>query len=257
MKSIINFLIRLFKLIFGKDVRTELDTQFNNIKESQDQTKPMLGVVYQNRYSFDDEKIIKTLKEWEDISKFKEYCKNNKITENRADVKTNTTYNDQTDYNLKVIASDLQYKLTYQNESKYHKLRLDRIEEWNTMRKNSDDNLIEQWKNEGILCPKCQKAPTRYYDHGLVKIVYDYTSGGPIGAGIHISGTGSKEYQFHYRKCKECDHWYMIEYRETPSWWDDLCGNDCPFTKGDIIEKYQSGKMGSTYKFKRYEITRW
>ena len=30
MKKIINFIKRLFKLIFGKDVRTELDNQFNN-----------------------------------------------------------------------------------------------------------------------------------------------------------------------------------------------------------------------------------
>lgn len=247
MKNIINFIKRLFKLIFGKNVREELDNQFN---------KPMLRTVYQNGYSFDDEKIVKTLDEWEDIRKFKEYCKKNDITENRSDVKGNTTYNDQTDYNLKVIASDLLYKLNNQGESKYHKLRLDRIEEWGGMREISDAKIIEQWRNVGILCPKCEKAPTRYYDHGLVKIVYDYTAGGPIGAGIHVSGTGSKEYQFHYKKCTECNYWEMIEYRETPSWWDDLWGNDCPFHKGDIIEIYRSGNHGHD-KFKSYEITRW
>ena len=247
MKKIINFIKRLFKLIFGKNVREELDNQFN---------KPMLRTVYQNGYSFDDEKIVKTLDEWEDIRKFKEYCKKNDITENRSDVKSNAIYNDQTDYNLKVIASDLLYKLNNQGESKYHKLRLDRIEEWGGMREESDAKIIEQWRNAGILCPKCEKAPTRYYDHGLVKIVYDYTAGGPIGAGIHVSGTGSKEYQFHYKKCTECDYWGMVEYRETPSWWDDLWGNDCPFYKGDIIEIYKSGNHG-TDKFKSYEITRW
>lgn len=252
MKKIINFIKRLFKLIFGKDVRSELDNQFNN----EGNTKPMLGTVYQNGYSFNDEVIIKTLEEWEDLSKFEKYCKENNITTNRGDVKSNSIYNDQTEYNLKVIASDLLYKLTFQNESKYHKLRLDRIEEWGGMRKDSDNRIIEQWRNAGILCPKCEKAPTRYYDHGLVKIVYDYTAGGPIGAGIHVSGTGSKEYQFHYKKCTECDYWEMIEYRETPSWWDDLWGNDCPFHKGDIIEIYKSGNHGID-KFKSYEITRW
>ena len=252
MKKIINFIKRLFKLIFGKDVRTELDNHFNN----KGNIKSMLGTVYQNGYSFNDEVIIKTLEEWEDLSKFEKYCKENNITTNRSDVKSNAIYNDQTEYNLKVIASDLLYKLTFQNESKYHKLRLDRIEEWGGIRKDSDDRIIEQWRNAGILCPKCEKAPTRYYDHGLVKIVYDYTAGGPIGAGIHVSGTGSKEYQFHYKKCTECDYWEMIEYRETPSWWDDLWGNDCPFHKGDIIEIYKSGNHGID-KFKSYEITRW
>jgi len=252
MKKIINFIKRLFKLIFGKDVRTELDNQFNN----EGNIKPMLGTVYQNGYSFNDEVIIKTLEEWEDLSKFEKYCKENNISTNHGDVKSNAIYNDQTEYNLKVIASDLLYKLTFQNESKYHKLRLDRIEEWGGMRKDSDNRIIEQWRNAGILCPKCEKAPTRYYDHGLVKIVYDYTAGGPIGAGIHVSGTGSKEYQFHYKKCTKCDYWRMVEYRETPSWWDDLWGNDCPFYKGDIIEIYRSGNHG-TDKFKSYEITRW
>jgi len=248
MKRIISFLKRLFKLIFGKKVIKESDNQNN---------KPILGTVYQNGYSFDDEKIIKILNEWEDISKFKEYCKNNNITENSSDIKGNATYNDQTDYNIKVIASDLLYKLNNQGESKYHKLRLDRIEEWSSMRKDSDEKIIEQWRNAGILCPKCKKAPTSYYNYGLLKVYFEHFYGGPIGAGIHGSTKGSREYQFHYRKCSKCNHWYMVEYRDTPSWWDDLVGNDCPFTKGDIIEKWQNNQMGTGYKFERYEITRW
>jgi hypothetical protein len=148
-----------------------------------------------------------------------------------------------------VIASDLLYKLTYQNESKYHKLRLDRIDEWKGMRKDSDGRVIEQWRNAGILCPKCEKAPMTYYNHGVVKVHFEHFYGGAIGAGIHGSTSGSKEYQFHYRKCNECEYLDMIEYRETPSWWDDLWGNECPFTKGNIIEYWYDGKMGNTYKF--------
>lgn len=255
MKKLIEFFKRLFMLIFRKDVRAGLDYQFSD-KEN-DANKPMLGTVHQNGYSFDDEKIIKTLKEWEDISKFNNFCKQYGITDNSSDIKGNATYNDQTDYNLKVIASDLKYKLIHQNEEKYHKLRLSRIEEWKGMRKDSDSRSIEQWRNAGILCPKCQKAPTSYYNGGLLKVYFEHFYGGAIGAGVHGSTKSSREYQFHYRKCTNCNHWYMVEYRETPSWWDDLWGNDCPFTKGDVIEYWQSGKMGNCYKFERYEITRW
>ena len=253
MKKIIDFIKRLFKLIFGQDVRTELDNQFNNGENN----KPMLGTVYQNGYSFDDKVIIKTLEDWENLSVFEKYCKENHITTNRSDVKSNAIYNDQTEYNLKVIASDLLYKLTFQNESKYNKLRLDRIVELEGMRKDSDDRIIEQWRNNGTLCPKCQKAPTSYYNSGLLKINFEHFYGGPIGAGVHGSTTGSKEYQFHYKKCTSCNHWEMVEYRETPSWWDDLWGNECPFTKGNIIDCWLAGKMGNTYKFHYYEITRW
>ena len=254
MKKLIEFFKRLFKLIFRRDVRAELDYQFSDKENS---NKSMLGTVHQNGYSFDDEKIIKTLEEWEDISKFNDFCKQYGITDNRSDVKGNSTYNDQTEYNLKVIASDLKYKLMHQNEEKYHKLRLSRIEEWKGMRKDSDSRSIEQWRNAGILCPKCQKAPTSYYNGGLLKVCFEHFYGGAIGAGVHGSTKSSREYQFHYRKCTNCNHWYMVEYRETPSWWDDLWGNDCPFTKGDAIEYWQSGKMGNCYKFERYEITRW
>ena len=258
MQKLIDFIKRLFKIILGKDIRAEIDHQFGNDKELiPENKKPMLGTVHQNGYSFDDEKIIKTLEEWEDLKKFKDFCKKNNITDNSSDIKGNATYNDQTDYNLKVIASDLKYKLTYQDESKYHKLRLDRIDEWKGMRKDSDDRVIEQWRNAGILCPKCEKAPMTYYNHGVVKVHFEHFYGGAIGAGVHGSTSGNKEYQYHYRMCSSCNYWEMIEYRETPSWWDDLWGNECPFTKGNIIEYWLAGKMGDTYKFKSYEITNW
>lgn len=255
MKKIINFFKRLFKLIFGKDVRSEIDARLFQEEIS----KPMLGTVYQNGYSFDDEFIIKTLKEWENINTFREYCKKNGITTNRNDVKSNSTYNDQTEYNLKVIASDMKYKLDCFDEEHYQRKRLRKIEEWEAMRKNSDESRYDTWRKEGRLCPKCQKAPTNKKYSGLVNIIYDYTTGGPIGAGVHVSGTGKQEYQFHYIKCSECSYWQIYEYRETPSWWDDLWDVDCPFTSGDVINAWQTGtiKGHATDKYKSYEITRW
>ena len=105
-------------------------------------------------------------------------------------------------------------------------------------------------------CPSCGK-PMTYSDSGVVEIEYDYTAGGPIGAGIHISGHGSKEYQFHYYKCPNgcASSWKMIEYRETPSWWDDLWDLDCPFTQGDIIQMYKDGVFYNK-KYTGHRITR-
>ena len=103
-------------------------------------------------------------------------------------------------------------------------------------------------------CPQCNNSLS-YINNGLVEIEYDYTAGGPIGAGIHISGHGKKEYQFHYDKCLNCGYWKMIEYRETPSWWDDLWNIDCPFTQGDIIQKYKNGELYNK-KYTSHTITR-
>ena len=106
------------------------------------------------------------------------------------------------------------------------------------------------------MCPKCG-LKLQYKDNGLVVIEYDWFAGGPIGAGIHVSGHGKQEYQFHYNRCpKGCSEgWEMIEYRETPSWWDDLWGLDCPFTTGNIIEEYKKGEIYGR-KFTGFTITR-
>lgn len=99
---------------------------------------------------------------------------------------------------------------------------------------------------------------TIYRNHGLCEIKYDYVSGGPIGGGISITGHGTKEYQFHYNACTnpDCNNWEMVEYRQTPSWIDDLFNIDCPFYKGDIIKLFKDGKIdGKTYT--SHKITRW
>lgn len=104
----------------------------------------------------------------------------------------------------------------------------------------------------------CGDTLTIYCDHGLVDIEYDWHAGGPISGGINVSGHGHQEYQFHYNKCSNpaCDKWEMIEYRETPSWWDDLWELDCQFTKGDIIKKFQNNEFYGK-KYTSHKITRW
>ena len=102
-------------------------------------------------------------------------------------------------------------------------------------------------------CPVCKQTVMGYFVTGVVEVKYEWFTG---GIRTHLSGHGSQEYQFHYYKCGKCGHWEMYEYRETPSWWDDLWGNDCPFTRGDIIKKWQNNE----FRMKEYEghtITKW
>jgi len=65
------FFKRLWKLITGKEVRPYI------VEETEKPSKPMLGTVHQGSYSFDEEKIIAKLKEWEDVFVFQDYCKAN------------------------------------------------------------------------------------------------------------------------------------------------------------------------------------
>lgn len=106
-------------------------------------------------------------------------------------------------------------------------------------------------------CPICKKGKMNvYHDHGLVEISMQWYSGGMNGT--HVSGQGKAEYQFHYYTCENgcSDSWKMIEYRKTPSWWDDFWGCDCPFKQGDIIQKYKNDEM-PTEKYISHKITRW
>lgn len=127
---------------------------------------------------------------------------------------------------------------------------------WNWIKGLIFNKKIE-YKDEVLLtwnpcCPNC-KTTMGYFDTGVVEVKYEWFTG---GIRTHLSGHGSQEYQFHYYKCGHCGEWQMYEYRETPSWWDDLWGNDCPFTRGDIIKKWQNNE----FRMKEYEghtITKW
>jgi hypothetical protein len=69
MKSLVNFMKRFFKLLFGKDVRAELDHKFGNDIVKVQKGKHGLGTVKQGMNTFNDERIIETLEAWEDSFK--------------------------------------------------------------------------------------------------------------------------------------------------------------------------------------------
>ena len=102
-------------------------------------------------------------------------------------------------------------------------------------------------------CPDCGNA-MGYFDTGVVVVNYEWHT---AGIRENQTGHGSQEYQFHYYKCqKGCKNgWQMYEYRETPTWWDDLWGLDCPFTRGDIIKKWQNNEF-NLKKYEGHTITR-
>lgn len=114
----------------------------------------------------------------------------------------------------------------------------------------TDETSLLEWNPA---CPDCGTS-MGYFDNGVVVVEYDWWTG---GIRTHLSGHGSQEYQFHYYKCqKGCPNGFkMYEYRETPSWWDDLWNLDCPFTQGDIIKKWQNNEF-PTKKYTSHRIIR-
>jgi len=204
----------------------------------------------------DYEKVLATIKTWEDVKVFRQACKDWGVKEGKGGQKWGN--GNLTERCIQEYMLGCSYCLDNENEEEFRKYLQCRIEDCTEIIELVKKDRVKEWENAGILCPSCKDSKTNYYTTGLVEIKYDYVAGGPIGGGIHISGTGTKEFQFHYRKCPKCGYWYMVEYRETPSWWDDLWNNDCPFKQGDIIQQYKSReKDSSSEKFKSYEITRW
>lgn len=126
---------------------------------------------------------------------------------------------------------------------KYNKVKEDQIRQQKDYEERLRRDLIEEWRQQGCLCPKCQKGKMEYYDTGLLKIYYNHSEGGSIGGGVHMDVDCADEYHFHYNKCEQCGHWQMVEWRKMPTWWDDLVGSNQSFTKGDIITEFRYGKF--------------
>lgn len=76
----------------------------------------------------DVEFIIKTLESWEDFNVFINFCVANNITMNCDDVEKDDSY-EQTNYKLKVIASDLFYKLNI-GINHFQLMRINKVKEW-------------------------------------------------------------------------------------------------------------------------------
>ena len=116
---------------------------------------------------------------------------------------------------------------------------------------------IAELQAQGICCPKCFNKQKKYYT-GLIKWDINVKCSRFRGAGLT---PGSETYQFHYKKCSKCGEWKMFEYREVPSWWDDLLNKDCPFKQGDMIQeisdKWKSGEMQNTKQYTSFKILRW
>ena len=81
-------------------------------------------IVSDNETDIDYETVIRTLENWEDLEVFNKFCEENEITQNREDVEL-----DDENYELKVIASDLLYKLNI-NVNYFHIVRINKIKEW-------------------------------------------------------------------------------------------------------------------------------
>lgn len=142
------------------------------------------------------------------------------------------------------------------------------LEEWLNDYKEAVEKRRAERKAElekqGLLCPECNQkgmiSGMEYHGTGVIKINWEHAEGGPMGFGNHQWVRGSTEYQFHYKKCRDCGYWEMIEWRHTPNWFEDLINKifntDNNFVKGNIINEYKWGKFADD-GFKSYEIIRW
>ena len=145
-------------------------------------------------------------------------------------------------------------KLFGQGASESFKKALEiKIEEFELLK----NKKIAELQSQGICCPKCFNKQKKYYT-GLIKWDINVKCSRFRGAGLT---PGSETYQFHYKKCSKCGEWKMFEYREVPSWWDDLLNKDCPFKQGDMIQeisdKWKSGEMQNTKQYTSFKILRW
>ena len=45
-----------------------------------------------------------------------------------------------------------------------------------------------------------------------------------------------RKFEFHYKKCNQCDYVILYEYREIPYWDENIDYTNYPFIEGDIIK---------------------
>ena len=110
----------------------------------------------------------------------------------------------------------------------------------------------KKWWEYG-LCPECKEDIPEDHLTGLVEIYFEAGNGAIRDSSDH--GTATREYQFHYKKCPKCGYWEMYEYRETPTWLDDLVHINPDFKQGNIIHKWIADSGHNDYL--GYKVTRW
>ena len=224
-----------------------------NSNASMQQTSLLGGVNYgYDPLSYDPQEVINKLKSYKNVDNMLADCKKHGI-ENKPG---NNFYSDnKTEQAIKEQLYTLlhHYEWLGADES-YFKLIDDRIDMFQEIIDADEKARIEDLEAKGVLCPKCSHGKMETFNTGILKVEVLKHSGGPMGGGTNVTTNSTIEYQFHYKKCDECGHWEMIEYRETPNWWDKLWGKK--FTKGDIIEEYKKGNVRSQ-DYKSHNITRW
>ena len=206
------------------------------------------GLNYDSNIDYVD--IYEVLIKCRDIKEFEKICKSYGFTIN-SDI---THYSENKTAQLKIEELFSLFKLYAQGLIKPYKETLEKkIEEFEILK----GKRIEELRNQGLLCPKCNTKQEIHYT-GLIKWDINVKCSRFRGAGLT---PGSETYQFHYKKCSKCGEWKMFEYREVPSWWDDLLNKDCPFKQGDMIQeisdKWKSGEMQNTKQYASFKILRW
>lgn len=159
-----------------------------------------------------------------------------------------------------VVTDELMYFKQYIDIllEKYEKIKEEQNEQQKEYERKLRKEKSKEWSEQGVLCEHCELGKMEYFETGLVEIYVHSEFFGPMGGGLNFNEDKTREYQFHYKKCEYCGHVEIVEYRETPSWLDDLFKTDIKFKKGDIINKYQCGLFNEDgLKYLDYKIIRW
>jgi len=222
--------------------------------ETNEEKPVLLGGSYVPRPKFNIDLLISKLESYKDKKVFLSDIK-------KYDVKEGEEKYSGLSMDDRALKENLYLLLRVYNrndDARYQKWIEKRIAYYHQWDEEYDDFYINELKEKGVLCPKCNKGEMKYHETGLADIEYDWFSGGPVGAGVHVSGHGHSEYQFHYKKCNKCGYYVITEYREVPSWFDDIISDlfdhQQPFKKGDLISDFKnmSGK-----KYTSHKILRW
>lgn len=116
----------------------------------------------------------------------------------------------------------------------------------------------EELEKEGLLCPECIDRGLiegmRRVNNGIFKIYYRKAI--PSDSAPHAGGIGGNdgysnkcdEYQYHGRRCPNCGHIIVDEYRKTPNWLEDALNIQPEFKKGSAVD------CGRTYNHTPYSL---
>ena len=101
------------------------------------------------------------------------------------------------------------------------------------------------------ICPRCKEGIVQSNNTGIVEIYFwkDPTckSLEEFKKKFGQKERAMRKFEFHYKKCNQCDYVILYEYREIPYWNENIDYTNYPFIEGDIIKNWKYGANSNVY----------